>query len=120
MAEIGLPSHYGRANGSGSCEYMRKDAARRLAGAIQSHHDTGDEIEAPDKDLTDLVKMVAEIGETSQYSLTKTWEACATAIRGHMEGPVGIANAYEYIAVTYLPTAEEKREREREIFSVGP
>jgi hypothetical protein len=119
MREIGLPSHYTRANGSGSCEYIRKDAAERLSGAIQAHHDAKEGIEAPDKDLVDLVKMVAAIGDTERYSLTKTWQACADAIRGHMEGQMGIATAYEHIASTYLPTAAEEEAARRENFSVS-
>jgi hypothetical protein len=119
MREIGLPSHYNRANGSGSCECIRKAAAARLGGAIQSHHDAGDAIEASDKDLVELVGRVAQVGDRSSFSLTKTWQACADAIRGHMEGVEGIAIAYEYIAKTYLPSAAEMREAERENFSVS-
>jgi hypothetical protein len=117
MIEIGLPSHYNRANGSGSCEYIRKTAAARLASTIQAHHDAGEAIEAPDQELVELVKMVAEIGDTSSYSLTRTWQACADAIRGHMEGQEGIAIAYEHIAKTYLPTADEVAAAKRDSYN---
>ena len=102
MAEIGLPSNYRQANGSPSCEHIRKDAARRLEGAIAAHHGAGEAIEAPDIATMELVAMVAEVGDEEPYSLTKTWQACADAIRGHMEGPEGVANAYAHIARTYL------------------
>lgn len=117
MQEIGLPGHYNRANGSPSCEAVRKAAAERLAGALAAHRDAGDAIEAPDQDLMDLVKMVAEIGDESPSSLTKTWQACAYAIQGHMEGQAGISDAYARVTLLCIPTPEEKRERES--FNVG-
>jgi hypothetical protein len=111
MQEIGLGAHYNYFNGSGSCEYIRKKAARKLESTIQRHHDEGDEIAAPDLLLIDIVRQVATWGDNSRYSLTKTWQAASYVIAHHIHAfhsePDAVGRMadelVEYIREAYLP-----------------
>lgn len=84
MREIGLGNYPNWYNGSGSCSYIRKAAARQLAAAIQKHHDVGEPIMPPNQKLIDLVIEYALGADDSEYSLTRTWEIASDAIRAHM------------------------------------
>ena len=84
MREIGLGNNYRWFNGSGSCEYIRHDAASKIAGAIKTHHDNGEEIALPDASLIALVKQVSSHGDDSRYSLTNTWQAASYVIAHHI------------------------------------
>jgi hypothetical protein len=84
MAEIGFGQNYSWYNGSGSCQFMRRDAANRIAPAIQKHHDAGEPIAQPDEGLVAILKRVAAIGDDSPYSLTKTWQAASYIIAEHI------------------------------------
>jgi hypothetical protein len=80
MEEIGLGQHYGWFNGSGSCEYIREQAAASVGDAIQRRHIAGEEIMAPDGSLVALGREVAKWGDEDRYVLTKTWQALSYII----------------------------------------
>ncbi len=84
MREIGLGQNYRWYNGSGSCQYIRQEAARRLSDAIKKHHKAGAEIVQPISSLVRLVKDVAARGDEDQYVLTKTWQAASYVIAHHI------------------------------------
>ena len=84
MEEIGLGNHFNWFNGSGSCPYIRKNAARRLPEAIQNHHVAGDLIAEPDQRLCNVVRQIAQEGDESEYSLTRTWKAASDVIAIHI------------------------------------
>ena len=86
MAEIGLGANYRWYNGSGSCEYTRKKAARKVASAIQAHVNAGDEIAAPNMRLIALVGRAACELDTNRYTLTKTWQVASDVIQAHIHG----------------------------------
>lgn len=77
MREIGLGNHYNWFNGSGSCEYIRRDAVNKLPQAAQKHS------------LTISPKWLAHCktanqvdqADGEQYTLTNTWIACSYAIQ---------------------------------------
>lgn len=83
MREIGLGMHYDWRNGSGSCEYIRKDAAKRLPDALQAYHNQGKEVAAPNNDLCNLLYQVAR-NEEDRYTLTNTWCAASYIIQAHL------------------------------------
>jgi hypothetical protein len=80
MAAIGLGNHYNWFNGSGSCFGIRNAAIRRLPIAIRAAQKRGAKIARPPKEL---IKMLYEVSrrESSDSSLTKTWQALSDAIR---------------------------------------
>lgn len=80
MEAIGLGMHYNWYNGSCSCAGRAQQAARKLSGVIQSAHDAGKEISAPDNGLIRL----ANIREPNDATLTKTWQACSYIIQAHI------------------------------------
>ncbi len=84
MAEIGLGNHYHWYNGSRSCRGRRVEAADKLTGKIQEHHDAGDEIAQPSGILIAMLKRVAKSGETSSDSLTNTWVSASYVIAEHI------------------------------------
>ena len=84
MCEIGLGNHFDTYNGSGSCRYIRGEAANRIANVIQRHHDAGEQIAQPDEDLIATLKRVAEIGDERDTSLTKTWQTASYVIAEHI------------------------------------
>ncbi len=101
MAEIGFgapPSYYG---GSGSCESIRDEAAKRLPAAIRRHHRANPkQIILPNADLIALVERAAESLDKNEFTLAKTWQVAAEVIRTHMSASIfskGKARA-EYIA----------------------
>jgi hypothetical protein len=85
MCEIGLGRHYQWHHGSGSCEYTRKQAVEKLPGVIQKYHDEGKEIDLPNEGLIATLKLIAEKGDESRFTLRKTWEATSNVIRAHMK-----------------------------------
>jgi hypothetical protein len=111
MNEIGLGQHYNWYNGSGSCQYIRQEAANRVAPAIQKYHEAGEPIAQPDEDLVAILKRVAAIGDNSQYSLTKTWKAASYVIAEHIHQAGATeqdrTKAYgrlkQYVEKTFLP-----------------
>lgn len=84
MAKIGLGSHYGWYNGSGSCGDIRRQAARKLEEAISEAGVAGNKIASPNPRLIALVKEVATRGDKDEYVLTKTWQAVSDAIAAHI------------------------------------
>lgn len=82
MGDIGLAQHFHYFNGSGSCEYIRKQAAEKLEGAIMDN--ASGEIASPNYQVIGVVKRVAQVGDDSQYSLTNTWQAASDAIAAHI------------------------------------
>jgi len=111
MAEIGLGNHYSWFNGSGSCGYIREEAAAKLAEIIEKHHKAGDRIAPPDKVLVKLVKDVAERGDENDSTLTKTWVVASYIIAEHIHQAKSTdrdrQEAYDrvqaYIKKNYLP-----------------
>lgn len=98
MREIGLGNHYSWFNGSGSCAGIRKAAVRKLPEVLRAHDLT------PHLQLVRVLERVAESegqnGQDYLYVLTKTWQACSTAIRAHMDGDP--AGAVSYVERTFL------------------
>ena len=84
MRDIGLDNHYNWFNGSGSCKWVRQEAARKLPDAIRSRSDNGEAIAEPDEKLCAILVKIAEISESSKYFLTNTWEAASDIIAEHM------------------------------------
>ena len=84
MEEIGLGNHYTWFNGSPSSRNIRIEAADKLFSAIQKHHDNGDEIASPKNNLINTVKDIAEIGDSDNYTLTRTWQAASYVIAEHI------------------------------------
>ena len=84
MEEIGLHTHYTWYNGSNSCRYIRIEAANKLISAIQKHHDNGEEIAVPNRRLINLLKHIAENGDSDDFILTKTWQAASYVIAEHI------------------------------------
>jgi len=110
MGDIGLAQHFNYFNGSGSCEYIRKQAADKLEGAILDAAASG-VIAAPNSKVIGVVKKVAQVGDDSQYSLTKTWQAASEAITAHIhaaglkpaEQRKQLEDTPQYIEQQYLP-----------------
>jgi hypothetical protein len=84
MEEIGLHAHYTWYNGSGSCRYIRVEAAEKLSDVIQKHHDNGEEIASPKNSLINTLKHIAENGDSDDFVLTKTWQAASYIIAEHI------------------------------------
>lgn len=111
MSEIGLGNHYNWYNGSGSCRYIRIEAANKLFGTIQKHHDNGEEIASPENSLINIVKHIAEDGDSDDYILTKTWQAASYVIAEHIhriqmsdeEGLEAYRNLSRYLKSNFLP-----------------
>lgn len=108
MTEIGLHSNYRWFNGSGSCAHIRRQAAERLREAIQRHHDAAEEIVPPDERLIEEVKRIARSVDESEYSLTKTWEACSYIVAAHIHAFHGqpekvLADMANFLAEEYQP-----------------
>jgi len=104
MAAIGLGQHYNWYNGSGSCEYIRKNAANKLAEAMQIEGIT------PNNTLVGLVRQAAQKLDDSEYTLTNTWQVASDVIQTHIRAetlPVGkerdefVARMVNSIAKTY-------------------
>jgi len=103
MQEIGLGQNYRWFNGSGSCEYIRRDAMNKLPAAIRKHHDAGEQIAAPNDRLMFLAREAASWDE-SQYVLTKAWEIASYIIAAHLHGYYDadeFRRIEEYINKTY-------------------
>lgn len=111
MEEIGFDSHFNWYNGSGSCEYIRKEAARKLGPAISEHHKNGEEIAAVIPGLIGIVKEIAQYGDSDRYTLTHTWQAASDVISTHIKlhgTPVNKRGEYirdveKHLRRTYLP-----------------
>lgn len=109
MGDIGLAPHFNYFNGSGSCEYIRKQAAEKLEGAILDN--ASGEIASPNYQVIGVVKRVAQVGDDSRYSLTKTWQAASEAIAAHIHAaslePAQRKQFFEetaqYLEQQYLP-----------------
>jgi hypothetical protein len=77
MRDIGLGNHYSWFNGSGSCEYIRRDAVNYLSDAAKKH----DLIISP-KWLAHCKKAIQVDGFGSgRYGLTNVWVACSYTIQ---------------------------------------
>lgn len=122
MAEIGLGMHYNWYNGSGSCDYIRREAAEKLAKAIEKHHKAGDRIAPPDKELVELVKEATGYEEDSSI-LTKTWVVASYVIAAHIHQAKGTkeerakeyAHVKQYIEENVLPQKPQKQVRNSSI-----
>jgi hypothetical protein len=84
MRDIGLGNHYNWFNGSGSCRWIRQEAARKLLDAIKKRHEKGESIAEPDEELCATLTRIAQTSDTSEYSLTKTWKAASYVIAEHI------------------------------------
>lgn len=77
MREIGLGQHYSWFNGSGSCQYIRREAVDKLPATAQKH---GLTIAPAWLKHCRTANQVDQVNG-SQYSLTNTWVACSYAIQ---------------------------------------
>jgi len=77
MREIGLGNHYSWFNGSGSCEYIRREAVNRLPAIAQGHGLTISKKWLAQCKTANQVDQV----DGNQYSLTNTWITCSYAIQ---------------------------------------
>ena len=85
MREIGLGAHYNYSNGSGSCRYIREKAVRVLPEVIAKYHaEDKTAIAEPDQRLCDTLATIAQVSDSSDSSLTKTWEAASYVIAEHI------------------------------------
>ncbi len=77
MREIGLGSNYNWFNGSGSCEYIRRDAVDKLAKVASNR-----ELVISEKWLKHcrIANQVDQV-DGGKYTLTNTWIACSYAIQ---------------------------------------
>lgn len=75
MARIGLGQHYSWSNGSGSCEYIRRNAVEKLPDALEEHG-----LEITPAWLAHCRKAI-RADSVSRYRLTNTWIACSYAIQ---------------------------------------
>jgi len=115
MQDIGFKDHFSWYHGSSSCARRARDAANEITKVIQKYHDAGELISAPDEDLINLLKKVAEFGETSESSLEKTWQAASYIISKHIhyagtpekEKKKPYEDLKEFIKKVYLPPKEE-------------
>ena len=111
MEEIGLGNHYNWYNGSGSCRYIRNEATNKLFSVIQKHHDNGEEIALPKNNLINTVKHIAEIGDSDNYTLTKTYQVVSYVIAEHIhqaktsdeERDEAYRNLNRYLKSNFLP-----------------
>lgn len=115
MGEIGLYSHYTWYNSSGSCRYIRTEAANKLFSTIQKHHDDGEEIAPPKNNLINTVKYIAEIGDSDDFILTKTYQAASYVIAEHIhqaktseeERAEAYRNLNRYLVSNFLPEGSD-------------
>jgi flagellar biosynthesis/type III secretory pathway protein FliH len=122
MREIGLGQPYNYFNGSGSCAYIRRQAARSLPNAIQKFHDEGKEVAEPNQQLCNLVAQVDScevdlFGKPSTYVLTKTWEVASYVIQAHLylyhakteqDRSKIVRDIREYVQEHYLQRAQDE------------
>jgi hypothetical protein len=117
MREIGFGCHYNWYSGSGGCRIIREKATDLVQKIIQKHYDAGESISRPDKGLIATLKKVARIGDNSEFSLTKTWQAASDIIRAHIDhaGETESERIESYKLVKqeieriYLPKEEEQK-----------
>lgn len=83
MREIGLGMHYAWFNGSMSCSYIAKEAARKLTEAISSPFVEWEEIVSPDHQLMHLAEQSA-CWDEQEYILTKAWQVISEIISAHI------------------------------------
>ena len=76
MNEIGLGAHYSWFNGSGSCEYICRDAVNKLSATLQKH---GMTLDPKWLALCREANLVDQVN-SGQYGLTNTWIVCSYAI----------------------------------------
>lgn len=77
MEEIGLGQHYSWYNGSGSCQYFRDEAIRRLPEACKKNGLT-----VSPKWLAHCQRAsLADNVDARNYGLTNVWIACSYAIQ---------------------------------------
>ena len=105
MNEIGLGAHYNWLNGSGSCKYIRHQAADKLAAAIQKHADAGEDIVPPDDALINEVQSISrQIEASNTYTLTAVWIAASYAVAAHIHAftaPERLQSTTEYLREKY-------------------
>ena len=105
MSEIGLGQHYNWFNGSGSCKYIRHQAADAMAGVIQAHADKGEDIVPPDPSLIAEIKRISrQVDAANQYTLTAVWIAASYTIAAHVNAFAdleAIQRTVEYLQQKY-------------------
>ena len=110
MMEIGLGDNYRWFNGSGSCEYIRQQAANKLEASIQKHYDAGERIIAPDSNLMALAQASTR-WDDSQYELTKAWQVMSYILAAHIHAvndPEQLTRIAEYIRENYQSACSQK------------
>lgn len=84
MDQIGLGANYQWFNGSGSCIYIRQEAAWMIGEKIQEAHDSGKPITQPNQKLVDILCQIAIHDAGDKYTLTYTWQAASAIIAEHI------------------------------------
>jgi hypothetical protein len=115
MTEIGLGNHYSWYNGSTSCRSIRIEAANKLFNIIQKHHNNNEEIAIPEQSLINILKIIAEEGDSDEYSLTNTWQAASYIIAVHIhqtkteenERNIAYNNLHKYLKNNFLKNVKE-------------
>jgi len=82
MSEAGLHD-YRFMNGSSSCEYRRKTAAKDIPKIINKYYNEGNEIIPAQKSLTDLIKEASISLDTSNKEVTNTYRVAADVLMVH-------------------------------------
>jgi hypothetical protein len=78
MRDIGLSPHYHYFNGSGSCQWIRKEAIEKLPGALEAR---GLSLSIAWAALLRRADLADSYDGPGQYSLTNVWIACSYAIQ---------------------------------------
>jgi hypothetical protein len=121
MAEIGLGQNYRWYNGSGSCEYIRKEAVAQLKQKLENYREEGYKIAPTSELLVGTLQRIANSFESSRYSLTNTWQALSYVIAEHLhtanlspdEQERAFQSLNDYLVQNYQVAVQQKQEEER-------
>jgi len=121
MAEIGLGQNYLWYNGSGSCEYIRKEAVASLRQKLEDYQEKGYKIAPTSELLVSTLQRIANSYESSKYSLTNTWQALSYVIAEHLsvanmspdEQERAFQSLNDYLVANYQVAFRQKEDQER-------
>ena len=89
MREIGLGNHYSWFNGSGSCEYIRRDAVQHLLEKAATHGLTI----SPEWLKYCKIALQVDAINSGRWGLTNVWIVCSYAIQDAIYRKEGGENA---------------------------
>jgi len=121
MAEIGLGQNDSWYNGSGSCEYIRKEAVAQLRQKLENYREKGYKIAPTSELLVGTLQRIANSFESSRYSLTNTWQALSYVIAEHLhtanlspdEQERAFQSLNDYLVAQYQAAFRQKQNEER-------